>query len=720
MVNSITVGLDLGTDKCCLTYQDKLGRPYIIYDNKNHKISSIIGILNDNILIGNDINKNNIYDIRIISNLKRLIGLSAESKEAIKISKYYNWTLENDKNDLIIIIDKNKYYLSNLFILLLKKIKTIIEINIGSNFNIIITIPINFNEHQKNIILFYCKQASLICKKLIYEPCAAALSYCNYVCKKNNKNNKENKEEEDKEKHILVFDYGAGTLDIAIVKSIYVDNNLFIDILHNMGDNNFGGIDIDILLNSYLCEYYNNYNFDKFFIENLKIKLCGMYGKTNSIIERYESQVIIISIPLFFELLNNNIKNNILLLLDNLHINFNKENIDDILLIGSSCNNLWIKDLLSTYYNKNINEYKINNIDFKEIAVSLGASCIIQNKSNNDIIINESLPLSIGIETENNIMCKILYKDTKIPCMEKYYFTTSENYQTEIEIKLYQGERHNTNDNFYLGTFKLDKIKPEIQGKDIIVISISVSIDGIIRVEGKVKNTDIENKIIINRNDIILNDNITNNNIKQYEINDIIFSNIMQKYYILTTMLNKLQYNLIDNVISNYNIDIKEIINLFFEDLLYIYYMLSSSLLFKNNIQQLRNIIINISNINIIEENNNIICTNDDIIIKLDNIINFLNNNLKHLVNTFQIRTNNIVIDLILNNVGNDHCNKPLLIKILDLCIDIDVDKINIISEKILNITDISYVNNLTEKINNINYDKNIKFENIIDEILNI
>ena len=109
-MNKIVVGIDLGTDKCCLTYQDNIGRPFIITDDKNYKISSIIGILNSGILVGNEISKDSIYDIPIISNLKRLIGHSSTDQEAKLIASYNNWILEdpNDGNDLIIIINTHR------------------------------------------------------------------------------------------------------------------------------------------------------------------------------------------------------------------------------------------------------------------------------------------------------------------------------------------------------------------------------------------------------------------------------------------------------------------------------------------------------------------------------------------------------------------------------------------------------------------------------------
>jgi molecular chaperone DnaK (HSP70) len=115
--NIINVGIDLGTDNCCITYQDNIGRPYIICDNDNYKISSIIGILNDGIMIGNTISKDNIYDIPIINNLKRLIGYKADSIEAQQIAKNNNWKLVDNNDDIDIIINNNTYTLNNLILL---------------------------------------------------------------------------------------------------------------------------------------------------------------------------------------------------------------------------------------------------------------------------------------------------------------------------------------------------------------------------------------------------------------------------------------------------------------------------------------------------------------------------------------------------------------------------------------------------------------------------
>jgi molecular chaperone DnaK (HSP70) len=723
--NKITVGLDLGTDKCCITYQDSIGRPFVITDEKNHKISSIIGVLNNGLLVGNEVSKDLIYDIPIITNLKRLIGHSSNDIEAQIIANYNGWILEDtdDKSDLIIKIKNNSYKLSDLMCSLLKKIKQIIISNIGENFNIVITVPANFNEGQKNLILNICKMINIDCKRLIYEPCSAALAYINYFDPDHNLNksnesnadklvgsttlNKQNQfdstdstyltdltdltdstyltdltdltDSTDSEtailKRIAVFDFGAGTLDLAIVScNCLIDDSSdqmewMAKIESNIGDNNLGGLDIDIVLSKFIETKFPEFTnllrskneSMKFIIEKIKIKLSKLYETHKlsniSLVERYYNQTIIISIQEYFDLLNINFKNRIIDLINKLHqSNIKKNDIDTILLIGGSCYNPWIKQLVSEYYQMEIKTYKLSmsdhlenyNLDIRDIGVSLGATCVDKklNKYGNSLILTESLPLSIGIDTTNNIMCKLLPKNTLIPCTTKKYFTTSEDNQTLIEIKLYQGERDSVLDNFFLGSFIMDNLDPEPQGKIVIIVSISVTTDGLITVEGKVKNTEKFNKkIIINRHNATIDDKLVETNIRQFELSDSVFGSIMRKYYELVTMMSRLQYNLLDNISCEYDEQtINSVFELFWDDLIVVYKLMTQSDKIKPNIGQLLKCIQYIESRMSYKSNPNHIDYTDDKVIasRLEKLNKFIEKNLQHLVSTHQIKTTGI------------------------------------------------------------------------------
>jgi len=777
-MNIITVGLDLGTDKCCITYQDNIGRPFIIIDQDSYKISSIIGIMNDGLLIGNEISKDNNYDIPIISNLKRLIGHNSSSECAQYIAKYNNWTLTDNDDDIIIHINNKSYSLNFLMCNLMNKLKQIIISNVGEDFNVIITIPANFNEGQKNKILSYCKQTDIDCKYLVYEPCSAALAYINYF---------NNKLDEDLQR-LIVFDFGAGTLDLAIVSCNCIRDGLNIEwmakIESNMGDNNLGGIDIDIALKNYILIKYPDININNFLVEKIKIKLSKLNINSKlSISEKYYNHIITINLEEYYNLLDINFKERIIQLLDLIHAeDISKIDIDTILLIGGSCYNLWIEKLLKEYYNKEILQYKLNmnnhdkifNLDIKDIGVSLGATCYQRkiNNSGSNLILTESLPLSIGIETINNTMCKILQKNTLIPCTIKKYFSTSEDFQKTIEIRLYQGERENTLENFYLGSFKIEDLEPELQGKIVLIINVSITTDGLITVEGKIKNTEkYDKKIIINRYNYLVENNLIDKNIKQYELNDSIFNNIMCKYYELITMLNKLQYNLLDNITSSQKIN--EILLSFWDELNIIHKLMIDSDKLKNNINQLTNFIKYVQDTLNYTSNLNVISNIDDKLIlnKLDKLNKYINNNFQHMVSTYQIKVDNLdksnydVIDntVILENINSIHntnnidglitinelanndiaellemiveniqsfCipdnNKILILEFIDKYniyinerikinnTNKELEKLQKICQILSDITDNEYISILQEKINN------VEMELIIDELLNI
>lgn len=672
MSNKITVGLDLGTDKCCITYQDNIGRPFIMTDNKNYKISSIIGILNNGLLVGNEISRDFIYDIPIISNLKRLIGHKSDDEYAIQIASYNGWTLEDADNDLIIKINHNQYNLSELVCVLLKKIKQIVISNIGDNFDMVITVPANFNEGQKNQILNFCKYVGIDCKRLIYEPCSASLAYINYFDQSYNiKSISKEDEDEDQSimKRIMVFDFGAGTLDLAIVTCNCLIEEGTIEWLAkielNIGDNNLGGIDIDMALEKYIKKRHPNLQqiIDsknesiKFIIEKIKIQLSKLYDEHKmtsiSIVEKYYNQLITVSIQDYFDLLDEHFKMRIIGLMDQLHnSNIKKTDIDTVLLIGGSCYNPWVKKLVSSYYEKQINEYKIKisdhfetyDINIKDIGVSLGATCVNRKKNNygDTLILTESLPLSIGIDTVNNLMCKLLPKNTLIPCVAKKYFTTCEDNQQKIEVKLYQGECDDVRKNFFLGDFIIDKLDLEPQGKIVVIINVAVTTDGLITIEGKVKNTDkFDKKIIINRYNTNLDSKKIESNVKDYELNDSVFNSIMTKYYELVTMLNRLQFNLIDNIsCKTDDTIIDDILKSFWDDLIIVYTLMTQSNKIKQNIQQLKKFINYISDTLHYESITHNLDLSDDkaIIVKLDKLNKYINKNLLHLVSSYQIK----------------------------------------------------------------------------------
>ena len=241
-MKKIKIGIDFGTSKCCISYH-KNNKLYVITDNGEEFINSVIGIYNNNILIGNQIKSDVNYGITIINNLKRLIGININSDIAIKLSKYYNWYLsyDNEKSDIII----NNNLLSELIIKIFIYLRNLINEQINDNFESILTVPSNFNNYQRNYILYCANYASLNCIDLINEPVSASLSYLYNFSIHN-------------DIQFIIFDFGAGTLDLSLINANYEDNEWFVEVLKNNGNNLLGGIDINLLLVEWLKNNYNN------------------------------------------------------------------------------------------------------------------------------------------------------------------------------------------------------------------------------------------------------------------------------------------------------------------------------------------------------------------------------------------------------------------------------------------------------------------------------
>ena len=524
-MNKIKLGIDFGTSKCCITYH-KNNKLYVINDNDNEFINSIIGIYNNTILIGNQIKKDINYDMTIINNLKRLIGIDINSDIAIKLSNYYKWELSYDKDKKDIII--NNYLLSELIIKIFIYLRNLINQQINVDFDTILTVPTNFNNYQRNYILYCANYAKLNCIEIINEPVAASLSYLYNFSTSN-------------DIKFIVFDFGAGTLDLSLINAYYDDNEWFIEVLKNNGNNLLGGIDINILLMDWLKNNYNDIYNDillkneniNYLIETLKIYL----STTDETIINYKilNHTITITINEYYTLLDNHLSKDILKLYNELSLNDKY----DILLIGGSSKNKWLYHLFNnqpiTIINKNeIININQKNINFMDIAVSLGA-IDIKNYNNKSLYLLNSISYSIGIEQIDGKMSKIIHKNSILPITITNEYDIIYNEDELIEIKIYQGENELCIHNNLIGILKLKDIN-----NSKISITISIDNNNIINI-----NTNQHNKqhtLIIDYNNI----NILN----QETINlhyDIFENNIITSYYSIISIYQKIIFNLFDN-----------------------------------------------------------------------------------------------------------------------------------------------------------------------------
>lgn len=564
-MNNTIIGIDLGTSNCCISYIKDNGSMELIYDESfpnSITIPSIVSIENEGILIGNEINKIHINSNKnIFHNFKRLIGHKLNDIETTNLKKILNYSII-EFNEQICCIDTNGklYYLEEIIYYLLKKIKSIINNKFNNiKWSCIVTIPAYFNEVQRQITLNAIQLADLPLIKLLNEPTAASFAYLY-----NNKVLYEDKFD----KKILVIDFGAGTLDLTIL-DICKDDELVCEVLGIYGDNNFGGIDITQLI-------YNTLFNDSFIsidintklkiAEDIKIQLSSQLDVkyfsnelTHTFYYNYNT---------FCSQLNNLFEQKILYTIEQVLLiaKLDKYNIDEIILVGGSFKIPYFRSLVSNYFNKEINKVslKVDNQTFllyEDIAVSLGAAVYgYYNSRNQDIVLIDKLPLSIGIESADGQIVKIIDRNTNIPINKTKTFTTETSDQKEVTISIYQGESVFKENCCFIGTFTLKNLPPN---KPIIFVSIRVDSNNIISVTAKDKRSITENSIQIETSSSKLSEEQINELLNKYEINkisEIQYKKLINNYYQLVTCLDKISYQINFNFTIDLEQDIKQLV----------------------------------------------------------------------------------------------------------------------------------------------------------------
>jgi molecular chaperone DnaK (HSP70) len=452
------IGIDFGTHYCTVSaIKANCGNSQVL----EYNIPSIIHI-GDEILIGEDATH-----LSNISYFKRLLCLKENEKHM------FNFDFYNQNETIYIKTDKGDLSITQIIGLFFSKLKEKIDKKIGdSTYSCILTVPAYFNENQRKIIWDAVQLSSLPCTKLLNEPTSACIAYFDKYDDHNNKN-------------ILVFDFGAGTLDLSIVRM----EDEICEVLGIFGNNNLGGLDINYALMQEL-----NITFDQ--AEKQKKKTIKKYNK----------------------IYNKHFKKDIINAIDQVIQISGGVEIDNVILVGGSSKLGWVQELIKNHLNKDVIDIKNSDYDYKDIAVSLGAA-IHQNKNTDkSIILIDRLALSIGVKTVDNTFTPIIPRNSIIPISATKIFTSIDK---QVVIDLYQGESSFIDDNIHIKSFELKNINSD---NPVIYITIKVNINGIVEVVAKERFNDTETKIEINNlKDIVSDKEIQNilNNIDVYHANQL-------------------------------------------------------------------------------------------------------------------------------------------------------------------------------------------------------
>ena len=518
---NIIIGIDLGTTNSVISVW-KNNKYEIITDKMGNKlIPSIISFYDDVKLYGNEAKSiQNIGKVKTIYDVKRLIGRSYS--EIINDIDYLNYKIKNDDNNILIeTINSNIASPEALTTMFLIYLKECAENYLNAKIDgAVITVPAYFNDSQRSTTLKAAQNAKLNVKRIINEPSSAALAYglCNH-----------------KKDNVLIYDLGGGTLDVSIVS---IDNGM-IRVLASTGNTFLGGIDFNNkIINYVISQFKKIYNIKEKMelsttvykkllqnVENVK-KILSTNDFASIFIEHfYNKHNLSISITREkFEQLCNDVFVLCMKPIDDVlkSSNINREDINDIILVGGSSRIPKIKKNIETYFdNCNV---QINNTINPDETVSVGASIygrMIINKNDpftKNLILLDIYPLSLGVETMNKIMTTIIPRNSTLPIKRKKNFTTEIYNQNEVNVNVYEGERTLTKDNYHICSLCLKKISHK-NGLPVIAISFEIDINGILCITAVDRNNGNENKVVVDIKNNKKNNDMIEQIIKESEKN---------------------------------------------------------------------------------------------------------------------------------------------------------------------------------------------------------
>ena len=525
------LGLDLGTTYSCIGVYRNGGVEIIPNRNGDRTTPSIVTILDrQNILKGEETLDHLVkdYDSSIYA-IKRFIGRKYKDEDVKNEINKENFPFKivgdkNENNPLVLIDKKNEkieFTLEEISSFVIRKMVDSAEAYLGKKvYSLVITVPANFNDAQRNCTKQAAKLAGVEVLRIINEPTAAALAYGL---------DEENQTEE--EKKILVFDLGGGTFDVTILKINNRGDQKF-EILSTKGDKFLGGEDFDNKLVEEVLDRFckkmkeskEKIKEDKKAIKRLKIAcekikrvLSNDLETTLVLSNFYNNNDIMETIKRSeFEKLSEDLFNRLKIPIEEALVDakLEKGEISEIVMVGGSSRISKIKVLLNQYFNnidpnkpstKNL-KTKINDSINPDETVAYGATLmaakILIKKDNNlsGFSLMDITPLSLGINVKNestnpeikkegHLMSVLIKRGTKIPFTNEKTYQTSEDNQTAVNIAIYEGERKYTKYNHLLGNVELYNLPKKKKGEVKIDVKFFVDVNGILSVTAKEKST---------------------------------------------------------------------------------------------------------------------------------------------------------------------------------------------------------------------------------------
>ena len=495
---SSIIGIDLGTTNSCVAIMDGKN-PKVIENVEGARTTpSMVAFADgDEKLVGQSAKRQSVTNPeKTIFAVKRLIGRTMQDESVQKDSKTIPYKIiPGDNKDAWVGIDNEKYSPSQISAMILQKMKETAEKYLGKSVKeAVITVPAYFNDAQRQATKDAGKIAGLDVKRIINEPTAAALAYG--LDKK-------------KSGTVAVYDLGGGTFDISILE---IGDGVF-EVKATNGDTQLGGEDFDNVLIDYFAEEFKkeqsiDLKNDKLALQRLK------EAAEKAKIELSTAPQTEVNLPfitadasgpkhlniklsrskfeaLVSKLIDRSIEPCKQALKDS---GLSAGEINDVILVGGMTRMPKVIETVKNFFGRDPNR----SVNPDEV-VALGAAVQggVLSGDVKDVLLLDVTPLSLGIETLGGVFTKLIEKNTTVPTNKSQVFSTAEDNQSAVTIRVFQGERQLAADNKLLGQFDLVGIPPAAKGTPQIEVTFDIDANGIVKVSAKDKATGKEHQIQI-------------------------------------------------------------------------------------------------------------------------------------------------------------------------------------------------------------------------------